>query len=104
YVIARQVWHWSRWSAGVVTAVFAIIDTAFLASNALKILHGGWVPIAIATVIFIFLSTWKTGREILGARLRERAYPFDQFQKDLLRIRPYRVPGTAIFMTGSGAG
>ena len=104
YVIARQVWHWNRWSAGVVTAVFAIIDAAFLASNALKILHGGWVPIVIATVIFIFLSTWKTGREILGARLRERAYPFDQFQKDLLRIRPYRVPGTAIFMTGSGAG
>ena len=104
YVVARQVWHWNRWSAGVVTAVFVIIDTAFLASNALKILHGGWVPIVIATVIFIFLSTWKTGREILGARLRERAYPFDQFQKDLLRIRPYRVPGTAIFMTGSGAG
>ncbi len=62
------------------------------------------MPIVIATAIFVFLSTWKTGRQILGERLRQRAYPFDQFQKDLLRVRPYRVPGTAIFMTGSGAG
>jgi KUP system potassium uptake protein len=104
YVVARQVWHWSRWAAGIVTFVFLVIDFAFLGANALKILHGGWVPIVLASAVFLLLATWKTGRQILGARLRERAYPFDLFQKDLLRIRPYRVPGSAIFMTGSGAG
>ncbi len=104
YVVARQVWHWNRWAAGSVTAIFVVVDLAFFGANALKILHGGWVPIVLAAAVYLLFSTWKKGREILGARLRERAYPFDQFQKDLLRIRPYRVPGTAIFMTGSGAG
>jgi KUP system potassium uptake protein len=104
YVVARHVWHWSRWAAGSVTAIFLAIDLAFFGANALKLLHGGWVPLVIAGVVFTLLATWKTGRAILGARLRERAYPFDLFQKDLLRIRPYRVPGSAIFMTGSGAG
>jgi KUP system potassium uptake protein len=104
YVVARQVWHWSRWTAGVITAVFITIDLAFFGANLLKVLHGGWVPLVIATLVFSLLSTWKTGRMVLGRRLRERAYPFDLFLKDLNRTRPHRVPGTAIFMTGSGAG
>ena len=104
YVVVRQVWHWSRWTAGAVTAVFIVIDLAFFGANLLKIMHGGWVPLVIAALVFSFLSTWKTGRMVLGTRLRERAYPFDLFLKDLNRTRPHRVPGTAIFMTGSGAG
>jgi KUP system potassium uptake protein len=104
YVVARQVWHWSRWTAGIVTAIFLTIDLAFFGANLLKVLHGGWVPLVIATLVFSLLSTWKTGRMVLGTRLRERAYPFDLFLKDLNRTRPHRVPGTAIFMTGSGAG
>jgi KUP system potassium uptake protein len=104
YVVARQVWGWNRWLAGTVTAIFFSVDLAFFGANALKILHGGWVPLVLAALVYALLSTWKRGRSILGARLRERAYPFDQFLKDLQRSRPYRVPGTGIFMTGSGAG
>jgi KUP system potassium uptake protein len=104
YIVARHVWGWSRWAAGSVTAVLLIADAAFLGSNALKILQGGWVPLAMAASAYLLMSTWKTGRQILGARLRERAFPLDQFLKDLPRSHPDRVPGSAIFMTGSGAG
>ncbi len=65
-------WGWSRWTTGGITAVFLIIDTAFFGANALKILHGGWVPLVMAAFVFLLMSTWKTGRQILGARLRER--------------------------------
>jgi KUP system potassium uptake protein len=104
YVVARQVWGWSRLVAGSVTAIFLVVDMAFFGANALKIMHGGWVPLVIAVFVYTLLSTWKTGRSILGARLREKAYPFELFLKDLQRTRPYRVQGTGIFMTGSGAG
>ena len=104
YVIARHVWGWSRWTAGSLTVVLLVIDVAFMSSNALKILHGGWVPLAMAAFAFLLMSTWKTGRQVLGARLRERAYPLDQFLKELPRSQTDRVPGSAIFMTGSGAG
>jgi KUP system potassium uptake protein len=104
YIVARHVWGWSRWTAGAVTVVLLAIDLAFLGSNALKILHGGWVPLAMAGFAYLLMATWKTGRQILGARLRERAFPLEQFLKDLPRTHPDRVPGSAIFMTGSGAG
>ena len=58
----------------------------------------------MAAFVFLLMSTWKTGRKVLGARLRERAYPLDQFMKELPRTHPDRVAGSAIFMTGSGAG
>jgi len=104
YVVARHVWGWSRWSAGSIMIVLLIIDAAFLGSNALKILHGGWVPLAMAAFVFLLMSTWKRGRQVLGTRLREKAYPLGQVLKELPRSHPDRVPGSAIFMTGSGAG
>jgi KUP system potassium uptake protein len=104
YVVERHVWGWSRPVAGLVTGVFLIVDLAFFGANALKIAHGGWVPLLIASGVYLLMSTWKRGRQILGARLRERAYPFPDFLKDIARRPPTRVPGTAVFMTGSGAG
>ncbi len=41
---------------------------------------------------------------MLGARLREKAYPLDQFLKELPRTPSRPRAGSAIFMTGSGAG
>jgi KUP system potassium uptake protein len=104
YVVARQIWGWSRWVAGGVTAVFIVIDFAFFGANLLKLLQGGWVPLAMAGFVYLLMSTWKGGRKVLGARLREKAYPLGQFLKELPRSHPDRVPGSAIFMTGSGAG
>ena len=50
------------------------------------------------------MTTWKRGREIVGERLRARAYPFAEFLKDIAANPPHRVPGTAVFMTGTGTG
>jgi KUP system potassium uptake protein len=47
------------------------------------------------------LTTWKQGRALLGSRLAQRMYPFDRFMKDIGDVPPYRVPGTAIFMTSN---
>ena len=104
YVVSRQIWGWSRPVAVLVTAILVAIDLAFFGANLLKLLHGGWVPLAMAAFVYLLMSTWNTGRRILGARLRERAYPLDQFLKELPRTHPDRVHGSAIFMTGSGAG
>jgi len=98
YVIARQVWGWSRIVAGVVTPVFLAIDLAFLGANSLKILGGGWVPLVIAGVLFTLASTWKTGRRILMTKLQQQAYPLRTFLDNLENNPPIRVPGTAVFM------
>ncbi|MBN1608551.1 MAG: potassium transporter Kup [Polyangiaceae bacterium] len=101
FVVALRQWRWSPWLAGLVTAALLVVDLAFLSANAVKILAGGWLPLAIALLLYVLMTTWRRGREALGKHVRSNLVPLDDFW-ELIRIeRPARVPGTAVFMTSN---
>ncbi len=104
YVMSREVWGWSILKAAAVSGTFLIVDLTFLVANALKIWHGGWVPLAIATALYFVMITWKRGREILSRRMMEKTVPLKLLLADLAAEPPVRVPGTAVFMYGSSDG
>ncbi len=104
YVMSREVWGWSFAKAAVVSGSFLIVDLTFLAANALKIWHGGWVPLVIAIALYFVMITWKKGREILAKRMMEKTVPLKLLLADLAAEPPTRVPGTAVFMYGSSDG
>jgi KUP system potassium uptake protein len=104
YLLTREVWGWGRLRAGALAAFFLTFDLAFFGANALKIPQGGWVPLTLAGGALILMSTWKRGREILVQRLREKSVPFDLLLADLVAEPPLRVPGTAVFLTGTPDG
>lgn len=104
YVMSREVWGWSVLKAASVSGVFLIVDLTFLVANALKIWHGGWVPLVIAIALYFVMSTWKRGREILSKRMMEKTVPLKLLLADLAAEPPTRVPGTAVFMYGSSDG
>ncbi|HJQ66623.1 MAG TPA: potassium transporter Kup [Gemmatimonadales bacterium] len=101
YVMSREVWGWSFTRAALVVGVFLAMDIPFLIANGLKIQHGGWVPLAIAAGVFLLMSTWKRGREILSRRMMEKSVPLKILMGDLAADPPIRVPGTAVFMSGN---
>jgi KUP system potassium uptake protein len=103
-IIVVQRWGWSRWWAYSFGFFFLAIDLAFFASNVLKIPHGGWVPLGVAAVVFVLMTTWKKGREILRDILTRASLPLDLFLEDVERRKPVRVSGTAIFMTSAAEG
>ncbi len=103
-VVAATRWHWPRGRALSLAAAFLAIDLAFLSSNALKITHGGWVPLVIAIVLFTLMTTWKRGREILRERLTEISMPLDTFLVSVGKSTIPRVAGTAVFMTSDSDG
>ena len=98
YVVARDLLKWSVFRAGLISAAFLVGDLAFLTANYFKIVHGGWFPLLIAAVVFTIMTTWRKGREILTARLREGALSPEEFVTALRLRAPVRVPGTAVFM------
>jgi len=104
YFAARRLWRWGMFKAGLLTAIFLVIEAAFFGANALKIAHGGWFPLAVAALIFTLMSTWKTGRMILGTRLKASALPLKMFLEDIQQNPPLRVKGTAIFLAGNPEG
>ncbi|MEQ1869233.1 MAG: potassium transporter Kup [Vicinamibacterales bacterium] len=99
HVVMLQRWRWPAPLAFTVTGIFLTIDLAFFGANALKIMHGGWLPLVIGAAIFTLMTTWKRGRQILGERLTARAMPLEQFIERITEKPPVRVPGTAVFMT-----
>jgi KUP system potassium uptake protein len=99
YVVARTWWGWSRLHALSLVVPFLIIDGSFFGANLMKIREGGWVPLTIAFFIFILMTTWNRGREIVQDLLRRGMLPIDLLLADLENRKTVRVPGLAVFMT-----
>jgi KUP system potassium uptake protein len=103
-VVATERWGWHPVLAYLVTGLFLVIDLSFFGANVLKITHGGWLPLVIGGVLFTLMTTWKTGRQIVAARLTARAIPIEEFLTSVQNTVPARVPGTAVFMTAQPKG
>jgi KUP system potassium uptake protein len=99
---AYKVWGWSRFKAGLVTALFIALDGSFLAANALKIYPWGWLPLLVAGTVMSIMLIWIWGRGRLYARILQDSLPIDVLLKDLHKGKIHRVSGTAIYMSGKG--
>ncbi len=101
-IVMMLTWTWNKYLMAAFAVLFILVDVAFFSANSLKILHGGWFPLAIGLVIFTLLTTWRTGRKLLSTSLRTAAMPLNVFLQGLPDIN--RVPGTAIFLTSNPEG
>jgi KUP system potassium uptake protein len=104
YVVMTERWRWPKPAAIAVMSAFLVIDLAFFGANALKIIQGGWLPLVVAIVIFTLMTTWRTGRQIVAARLASRAVLISDFFTSIDFLKPARVPGTAVYMSAQTTG
>jgi len=102
--LARTRWNWSWPKVIGLAAVFLTVDLSFFGANALKIMDGGWVPLVIAISIFTLMTTWNTGRRIVQGLLERGSLPIDLFLSDVEKRKPFRAPGTAVFMARNPEG
>jgi KUP system potassium uptake protein len=96
-LVAVKHWHWKPSFVIPVFGLLALIDFAFLASNALKIVEGGWLPLFMAFCVFAVMDTWRRGKRALADRHRDMAIPLSSFLTSVDRI-PVRVQGTGVFL------
>jgi KUP system potassium uptake protein len=99
-IVFRRQFGWPRWAAIAVWGGFFVIDSVFFAANALKIVQGGWVPLAIGGVLMVAMTTWKQGRDLMQQRWKQDSLPLASFLARLPQSRTVRVPGMAVFLTG----
>jgi KUP system potassium uptake protein len=104
FEVARKRWGWSVLKAGSLVALFLSIDLAFFGANALKITHGGWIPLVMGMFVFTLMLTWNRGRRRLAVIMQSAMSPLDAFISDIPNISPPRVKGTAVFMTQNADG
>ncbi|MFI5842982.1 potassium transporter Kup [Catenuloplanes sp. NPDC051500] len=98
--VARHRWGTSWWLLGALAFVLLGVDLLFLAANLTKLVHGAWLPLAIALTAFTLMTTWQRGRQVVTAE-RERiegSLPefIEQVHTEMAGMP--RVPGTAVFL------
>ena len=99
FFVLRYGWKYALWMALAPTVFFFCIDITFFASNLLKLLDGGWFPLAIGLCLFVVMMTWKRGRELVYEKLHADGIDLQSFLQMVLQAPPTRVPGTAVFLT-----
>src|SRR4029453_3327659 len=87
-----------------VIAVPLFMEAAFGTANLLKLLHGGWLPLMAALIMFTLMSTWKRGRALLWRRVSKGSLPVNNFLDSLGKREIARVPGTAVCLAGNSDG
>ena len=100
-VVFRPQFHWSRLATVGVFGSFFIIDGLFFSANTLKVVEGGWVPLALGAFLTAMMTSWKRGRDLMLARWQQDSMPLAPFLARLPQSRTVRVPGLAIFLTGN---
>jgi KUP system potassium uptake protein len=98
-IVVRHLWKWSWLKTLLLIAPLWAVDLAFLAANSLKLLSGGWVPVAIATGVMVVVATWLRGSDIITGKSRRDRIPLTDFLDSLARRPRHRVPGTAVYLT-----
>ncbi|MFI5447918.1 potassium transporter Kup [Polaromonas sp. UC242_47] len=99
FFVIRYGWGYPLWLCIAATGSFFVVDIAFFASNALKIAHGGWFPLVMAGALYILMTTWKDGRQLLNDKLHADAIDLPSFLDAVFVSPPVRVAGTAVFLT-----
>jgi KUP system potassium uptake protein len=99
FIVVWRMWHWSLLAAAALIAPFLLIDLTFLSANMLKVVQGGWVPLALGGLVMLVMYTWRRGSKILFEKTRRLETPLDDLVRMLEKKPPARVPGTAVFLT-----
>ncbi len=99
FIVMWKLWHWSVATAAALMLPFLLVDVTFLSANMLKVVEGGWVPLALGGVVMLLMYTWRRGSRILFTKTRRLETPLDDLVRILEKKPPQRVPGTAVFLT-----
>jgi KUP system potassium uptake protein len=98
FIVIKELWRWNKITSITFLSVFLTIDFLFLSSNSLKIPTGGWLPLLIGTVLFLTMTTWIKGRELLAIYLDEKRVLFEELEEKILDKSLVTAPGSAMYL------
>ncbi|MBW8805299.1 MAG: KUP/HAK/KT family potassium transporter [Catenulisporales bacterium] len=101
--VARVLKGAAPWKIALGAVVFLTIEVSFFAANLTKVVHGGWLPLLVAALVFTVLSTWRRGRAIVTPNRTALEGPLRAFVDEVNAMEPpvHRVDGTAVFLNAN---
>ncbi len=79
--------------------VCSVFEVMFFASNLAKIGHGGWFPVLFGVFVFVLLTTWKRGSELVLDHRKTINMTIRQFVANPPDVP--KVPGMALYLASN---
>lgn len=97
-VIMRRAWRYPAFITLAVALVFITLDILFLSSSLPKLLYGAWLPVTIAVVGFVMLTTWYRGHNSIRHERSREEGTLKSFITKLHHSHVPRIPGNAVYI------
>ena len=99
YRVAIGRWQWPPAIAIFIIVGFGAVDATFLAANSLKIVEGGWFPVAVGSAIVGLMLCWRQGSSLVRHRLQDMSMPLNHFVANIDEMVVARPPGVGVWLT-----
>ena len=99
FVLFSRAWKWPLPVVVGVIAPILTMELMFLAANLMKLIDGGYVPVAIASSMCILIWSWVRGTRHVKQKAADSAISLTKLIAMLAKSQPMSVPGTAVFLT-----
>ncbi|HUW52319.1 MAG TPA: potassium transporter Kup [Rhodanobacter sp.] len=100
-IVARYQWRWRMPTIIAVGILLLTVDIGFFSANIIKIESGGWFPLVLGLGVFVLMTTWRRGRELVVREIKQSGLALAPFIASIAKHPPPRVPGTAVFLTAN---
>lgn len=97
YFVVRRAWKLPAWLSVGATVFFLLVDALLVAGCVLKFFDGGWFPLALSALLFLFMSTWARGRALMLDSLRRDGIELQAFVDTLDPRSVHRAERTAVY-------
>jgi KUP system potassium uptake protein len=103
YFVIRDGWRLPAPLAIGATLFFLSVDALLVAGCAIKFFDGGWFPLALGLLLFLMMSTWARGRQLLMQSLRSEGLELQPFIDSLALGGAHRAQRTAVYAVADPA-
>jgi KUP system potassium uptake protein len=97
FFVIRMSWRLPLWLALSTTGFFLVFDLFLFAGCAIKFWDGGWFPVAMGLGLFVVMTTWARGRELLVHTIRADGLELQAFIAMLQAHPPHLIQRTAVY-------
>jgi KUP system potassium uptake protein len=97
FFVIRMGWRMPLSLSLLATGFFLLFDLFLFAGCAIKFWDGGWFPVAMGLVLFVVMTTWARGRELLVDTIRADGLALQAFIDMLLTQPPHLIQRTAVY-------
>jgi KUP system potassium uptake protein len=97
FFVIRDGWRLPAPVAIGATVFFVAVDVLLVAGCAIKFFDGGWFPLALGLTLFVMMSTWARGRQLLMDSLRTEGLELQPFIESLALGGANRAQRTAVY-------